>query len=281
MLPDNQESFDLMFDEAFATHAVEKGATVVSILPDWNGSRSIMAIPNCILRSGLFSATRGSGKVFMKRVPIKTISGISIVYTGMRLTQTDLDVWHGILSLSKIQFDPELVDMSAKSFLRMIGRSGGKSDREWLKNSVAKMSATTIEISHGEITYGGSLIDEFYRDEATGRYKLKLNRKLANLFTPAAWTAIDWNQRSALQGKPLALWLHAFYSSHRAAFDYKVETIMALCGGEDGDVFLFRRRLKAALDELNNTIKWSCSYNKGCDTISVARSTSPTPLPVE
>lgn len=277
MATDNQESLNLMFDVASATQAVEKNGAVVCILPDWNGSRAVLAIPNCILRSGLFSATRGSGKTFMKREPIKTLSGISILYTGLRLTQTDLDVWHGILSLSKIQFDPELVDMSAKSFLRMIGRSGGKSDREWLKNSVAKMSATTIEISHGEITYGGSLIDEFYRDEATGRYRLKLNRKLANLFTPAAWTAIDWNQRSALQGKPLALWLHAFYSSHKAPFDYKVETIMELCGSAQEEVFHFRGRLKAAIEELNNTIKWTCSYNKEADSISVNRSSLPQP----
>lgn len=265
-----QASLGLEFPEDVATPAPTDGA----ILPDWHSAKAILAIPNCILRSELFAATRGSN-TFMKRAPLKTLSGISIIYTGPRLTQSDLDVWHGILTLAKMQHDPDLVDMSAKSFLSLIGRSTGKSDREWLKNSIAKQSATTLEITHGDVTYGGSLVDEFYREESTGRYKIRLNKKLARLFTPAAWTAVDWAQRSALQGKPLALWLHAFYSSHRAPFDYKVEKIMELCGGEDDNVNLFRRRLKRALDELNIAIQWQCIHNPDADTISVRHGRAP------
>jgi len=31
----------------------------------------------------------------------------------------------------------------------------------------------------------------------------------------AGWTGIDWDQRQKLRGKPLALWLHGYYASHR------------------------------------------------------------------
>lgn len=270
MINDAQSPLELSFNEVDGSVS-ESGTPVAYILPDWSSSRTVLTIPNCILRGALFSATRGSGKKLLRRVPIKTLSGITIVYTGARLTQADLDVWHGVLALSKMQFDPDLIDFSAKAFLKMIHRSDGKSDREWLKNTVAKMCATTLEITQGDVTYGGSLIDEFYREESTGRYKMKLNRKLANLFAPASWTAIDWNQRSALQGKPLALWLHAFYSSHRAPFDYKTETLMELSGSEFEDIHMFRRRLKQALGELTSTIKWTCSLSKGTDTVSVSK----------
>lgn len=278
MLTDTQTPLDLMFSEVGGADG-SPGSQLACILPEWGCGRSVLAVPNCILRSELFSASRVVSKTLMRRVPIKCLSGITIVYTGIRLTQADLDVWHGVLSLSKMQFDPDHIDMSAKPFLKMIGRSGGKSDREWLKNTIAKMCATTLEITHGDVTYGGSLIDEFYREESTGRHKIKLNRKLANLFAPAAWTAIDWNQRSALQGKPLALWLHAFYSSHRAPFDYKTETLMDLSGSGYDDIRHFRRRLNNALAEISETIKWTCSINKETDTVSIIKSPAPSSPP--
>ncbi|MDQ3061080.1 MAG: plasmid replication initiator TrfA [Pseudomonadota bacterium] len=128
-----------------------------------------------------------------------------------------------------------------KSFLRLIGRGGeggvniGKSDRDWLKNALARLSANTVEIKQGPYAYAGSLVDEYFRDEDSGRYVLVLNPRMKVMFGREGWTQIDWSLREALRGHPLAQWLHGFYSTHACPFPLKVETLHKLCGSATGE----------------------------------------------
>ena len=48
------------------------------------------------------------------------------------------------------------------------------------------------------------------------------------LFGRDGWTGLDFDIRRQLRGKPLALWLFSFYSSHAEPFPYKVETLHEL-----------------------------------------------------
>lgn len=241
------------------------------ILPVWDDNGKSIILPNCFVRSGLFGISKSSGNILLKRKKIPCAAGIDIVYTGPVLVQSDFDVWYGLLSLSKAQCDRHVVNFGTKPLLSMLGRSTGKSDREWLKGVIAKLSATTIEVSFGDVTYGGSLIDEFVRDETTGRYAVRLNKKLANLFAPNAWSAIDFQVRSKLRHKPLAQWLHAFYSTHRTPLEYGVEKIMCICGSESMELYAFRQCLREALDAVATVTGWKCVINKESDTVAVRK----------
>jgi len=242
-----------------------------SILPGWTGSKRILAAPNCLLRSSLFAATRPSSDKFVREMKICSISGVDIKYTGLLLTQTDLDVWHGILMIAREQKAPEFVDMSVKPFLKMIERQTGKAERDWLKSSLTKLKTAAIEVTSKDVTYVGSLIDEYYRQESTGHLAIKVNQKLAELFAPNSWTAIDWNQRSCLQRKALAQWIHAFYSTHRAPFPIRVATIMKMCGSKHKELRMFRRALREALSEVASVTGWVCRIDKSSDKVMVSR----------
>lgn len=111
----------------------------------------------------------------------------------------------------------------------------GKGDRIWLRNTMARLSATNIEVVQGPYAYGGSLIEEYFRDEHTGRYVVILNPRMKVMFSRDNWTRIDWGIRHALLGHPLAQWLHGYYSSHASPFPIKVETLHSLCGSETGE----------------------------------------------
>lgn len=224
------------------------------VLPFWPEGRH--GVPNAILRSALFSVVERGKRKYMKRAEVASIQGLEIRYTGEQLDQSDLDAWQGLLSLARRQQLGDRVEFSIKPFLGMISRSDGKSDREWLKIAISRMSATTIEIRHGDLTYGGSLIDEFYRDERTGRYVIVLNEKLVNLFQPTAWTALDWNSRVNLKRQQLAQWLHAFYSTHSKPFAYKVETLRELSGSGVQVPRMFRFKLRKALDQVAAVTGW-------------------------
>jgi len=208
-------------------------------LPLW--PEPTRGVPNGVLRSALFGAIKRGKRRYMEREAIASVKGVSIVYTGPRLDQSDLDVWEGALHLARLVKLGNRIEFTEKGFLRSIGRGGpsggniGKSDREWLRKVLARLTATAIEVTQGPYTYVGSLIDEYFRDSVSSRYVVILNPRMKALFNRDGWTQIDWRIRHALIGHPLAQWLHGFYSTHAAPLPYKAETLHHLCGSETGE----------------------------------------------
>lgn len=208
-------------------------------LPLW--PEPVRGVPNGVLRSALFGAIKRGKRRFMELESIACLNGVSIIYTGPRLDQSDLDVWQGALHLARTVKLGNRIEFTEKGFLRLIGRGGpnghniGKSDREWLRKVLARLTATAVEVSQGPCTYCGSLIDEYFRDNISSRYVVILNPHMKALFRHDSYTRVDWSIRHALIGHPLAQWLHGFYSTHAAPIPYKVETLHRLCGSESGE----------------------------------------------
>jgi hypothetical protein len=223
-------------------------------IPTWPDQKR--GIPNLCLRSALFGVIQRGRRKAVKREAIAAVNGLSIHYTGWRLDQGDFDVLAHSLHLASHQSTGQYVQFTAKGFLKGIGRSHGKSGREWLKDSLRRLIASAVEIrlevqSHfGRETffYTGSLLDEFYYTEEDQTYFLKFNAKLATLFD-AGWTQLQWQQRLALR-TDLAKWLHGFCASHRLPYPMKVSTLQQLCGSDCGRLSDYRSKLRLALDEL-------------------------------
>ena len=238
-------------------HAKIQALSINQPIPTWPDQKR--GIPNLCLRSALFGVIQRGRRKAVKREPIAAINGLNICYTGWRLDQGDLDVLAHALHLASHQSTGQYVQFTAKGFLKGIGRSHGKSGREWLKDSLRRLTASAVEIrlevpSHfgsETFSYTGSLLDEFYYTEEDQTYFLKFNAKLATLFD-AGWTQLQWQQRLLLR-TDLAKWLHGFYASHRAPYPMKVNTLQQLCGSDCGRLSDFRTKLRSALDELIKT----------------------------
>jgi hypothetical protein len=229
-------------------------------LPMWNDR--VRGVPNSVLRSALFTATSRGKRAYMERVKIASVDGIQILFTGPRLDQADLDVWEQCLHIARTYRLGNTIQFSAYTFLKAIGRSTGKSQHEWLKGAFARLRTSDVEISDGKRTFFGTLISGGMRNEETGFYELVLNPKIASLYD-AGWTGEDWEQRKALKGKSLALWLHGFYSTHAEPFDYKIETLWKLCGSEAKELKHFKENLMDALVSLNEATSWNCRIEDG------------------
>lgn len=216
----------------------ERALAASTRMPGWPDTAR--GVPNSVLRSALFGAFGRGKRKYLNREPMPSIAGNAILYTGIRLDQSDLDVWEGIIHLSRNNNLGEPIYFTVRGLLRLIGRGGpsgesiGKSDRDWLKGVISRLKAATIEIQQGPYAYGGSLIDEYFRDDASGCYVVTLNPRMKVLFGRDTWTSIDWEIRSALRGHPVAQWLHGFYSTHAKPFDYTVSKLHRLCGSETG-----------------------------------------------
>jgi hypothetical protein len=205
-------------------------------------------VPNGVLRSALFGAIRKGARKYMDRERIEAQGGTEIFYTGQTLDQGDLDLWENVLHIYSQRKAGEECRFRAVSMLKLLGKTDTGKNRNLLYARLLRLKANGVEVKQGRFSYIGSLIDEAYKDNVTQEYVIVLNAKLQPLFSVDQFTQVQWDVRHALDGKPLAQWLHGFYASHAEPFALKVETLRKLCGSKTVRIDHYRHDLRKALD---------------------------------
>jgi hypothetical protein len=223
-------------------------------LPLW--AEACRGVPNSVLRSALFGVVRRGPRSFQQRVQKASVEGIRIIHTGPQLDQADLDVWEQALQLARTGGLGCRIQFTASQFLKSIGRGNGKSQHEWLKGAFARLAASVVEIQDGHRAYFGAILSHGGRDDQTGRYIIEMNPKLIELYGLDGWSSVEFDQRMALKKRPLAQWLHGYYSSHAKPFPVKVETLHRLCGSQNTAIKAFRQDLRSALEKLEEVTHW-------------------------
>jgi hypothetical protein len=208
----------------------------------------VRGMPNPALRSALFAAVQGKSRRFINDEPLATIGGIQLRFKGEQLNQEDAAVCTELFHLARLHPLGNTCQTSAHALLKALGRHTGYSEHLQLHKSIRRLQQP-LEIKAGRHAYFGSLVMEGAKDEVTRHYLIKINPKLAALFDHG-WTGLDREQRLRLRGKPLTLWLHAFYASHERPYPYKVGTLRDLAGSQTKDLKAFRQNLRKALAEL-------------------------------
>lgn len=229
----------------------EAGGQVV-LLPVW--PNPVRAVPNGFLRSALFGALPKGPRRNMKLERVAALEGIEIFYTGEQLDQDDLDVWEAVLHLCKVQAMGKRHAFTAYELLKLLGKddTGGKrGTRKLVDGRLERLHTCTVRIKVGRCSYSGHLIHELYRDEETKRYAVVLNPKLCGLFESDQFTQLEWAVRQSLDGKPLAQWLHGFYSSHAAPLPISIAKLRELCGSEVTRTCDFKKKLIKALEAVS------------------------------
>ncbi|MDQ3959170.1 MAG: plasmid replication initiator TrfA [Pseudomonadota bacterium] len=217
-------------------------------LPIWPGP--VRGAPNTFLRSALFSAIQGKTRRALKNQLLGSTQGVSVKFTGWQLDQSDLDVWEQAIHTARTHPLGNICHFKANAFLKAMGRSNGKKDYVWLHEAITRLVACAVEIRSGEKVFTGSLLSSCIRDEATRVYKLTLDADTIQLYGREDWTGVEWEQRQALRGKPLALWLHGFYSSHARPYPIRVDTLRELSGSANKESRDFKRKIKATFADL-------------------------------
>ena len=227
-------------------------------LPLW--PEVVRGVPNAALRSALFGAIKKGARAYLERQEIHAQEGIRIVYTGARLDQGDLDVWETVLHTVRLQALGDECRVTAYQLLKVLGKTDTGINRDTLDRRLSRMKATGVDVTVGRYGYEGSLIDEVYRDKETRQYVIRLNPKLSALFAADQFTQVDWTVRHALDGKPLAQWLHGYYASHAKPYPVNVATLLKLSGSENEDPSSGRQKLRKALDAVTEA---SAAHGEG------------------
>lgn len=237
----------------------------------------IRGVPNAILRSALFGALPKGQRAFQTRVKKASVDGVVVIHTGPQLDQADLDVWQHCLHIARIEGTGTRIYFTASSFLQAIGRGTGKkgdktgkTQHEWLKDVLARLSSSAVEVADGKKAYFGPLLHHGVRDDVTDKYVIEINPAIIAIFGTDGWTGVEYQIRKSLQKKQLAQWLHGFYSSHARPFPMKVETLLQLCGSQAKLLKNFRTDLRNALATLAEATGWTCEID-GDDLVCVTK----------
>jgi TrfA protein len=217
-------------------------------LPLWHEQKR--GTPNTFLRSALFAAIQSKDRIYLEQVVLYSQQGITVKFTGKQLNQEDLDVWEALVHLARQHPLGTECSFTAYGILKMLGLPTGGHQHERLHSAIIRLTACAVEIQHEGVKYFGSLIESGVKDEVTSHYVISINRKLNRLFGDHQWTAIDWEQRLLLRGKPLAQALQAYFSSHERPYPVNLSTLRQLTGSRNAQPADFKRKVRAALDAL-------------------------------
>jgi len=229
--------------------------------------------PNSFLRSALFSATQGQDnkdRPYLDGAILASQQGFTIKYTGKQLNQDDLTLWETLVHLAKEQPLSNICEFTAYEILKSLQINTGKAEYDRLEKGIDRLTACQVKITFNGKTFSRSLIIGYEKLEATSHYRLELSLDLIKLYGKSDWTAIDWGQRITLRKKPMAQFLHGYYSSHKAPYPVKVATLHQLSGSKTKRLAKFKENLKAALDELVK-IDFLESYSIEDDLVTVKR----------
>ena len=132
-----------------------------------------------------------------------------------------------------------------------MGKTDTGKNRLTLSERITRLVASAVTVKQGRYSYIGSLIAGAAKDEQTQEWVIELDPRLSPLFAADQFTQIEWAVRRDLDGKPLAQWLHGFYSSHAQPLPLRIETLHRLCGSEACVMSDFAKTLRAALNDVS------------------------------
>ncbi len=248
-------------------------------LPMW--PEVVRGGPNALLRSAFFAGIHSKKRQKLgiqikpekepEGVTIAAQDGIKIKYAGTQLNQYDADVFFEALHLARRHsLETECV-FTGGSFLRGIGRTRNDLNYEDLNDSLKRLRNGSLEIEWNikgrRYVFTGSLVASYIRETTTKLYKVTFASEIRTLFSPACWTQLEWNERMALKGKPLAQWLHSYYSTHASPFPVSVAFLHEKTGSPTKLLKHFKTELRNAFGHLHTVLGWEPSWNGDLVTI--------------
>ena len=268
-------------DRSSANTALQRSPSQLPIWPE-----AVRGGPNAILRSALFAGIQSKKRLVLgtqtrpdimpEGVPIASQDGIKITFAGTQFNQYDADVFFETLHRARRQKLEAACEFQGADFLASIGRSASKLCYEDLAQSLERLRRGSVHlewtVNGRRYLFSGGLVAYFVRETTTKMYKVTFAKEILTLFSAASWTQLEWNERMALKGKPLAQWLHSYFSTHAHPFPVSVSFLHEKSGSPTTLEKHFKVELRNALNALETTLSWTITWNR--NLVSVSRTPS-------
>lgn len=141
---------------------------------------------NAEFRLALFPPSDGGGDPpYLKAEEIYRADGLTVLFTGPRLSSSDLGVYLELVRLADASPQHGEATFSTASMLKAIGRKPDQG--EWLHDVFIRLCCGALDISDGMETYGGVLLKGGTHNLETQVYSVSLDIKLARFVTAGVW----------------------------------------------------------------------------------------------
>lgn len=224
-----------------------------AVLPLWDDENR--AVPNHFIRSGLFTVNSGIRREFIPDLQIASLSNLDVVYRGEELQQSDLTVWMALINMARNKPLSEAIYFTGYQIVTDCGWRLHSDSYKKVKDAIKRLKVTALSIAAkgNESAYAGSLIRDYAFADASAedgdtKWMVRFEPRISALFMEDNTTFLQWEERKRIGPRAkLALWLHAFYFSHRGdPLPNAVSRLHELCRSKDS-LSSFRRNLKTAL----------------------------------
>ncbi len=149
-------------------------------LPPW--PEATRGCPNAILRSALFGVVAPGRRNILWNQQVLSSAGHSIIFSGEKLDQSDLDLWLEILHLARKKELGQKIAFSARSIIKSLGvKSVCGKDIARLKKNIQRLNRANLTIKEGGVS-GRNLVDSYDISEA-GEIVISINPDVANMFS--------------------------------------------------------------------------------------------------
>ncbi len=165
-------------------------------LPFWKDDHR--AMPNHIARSGLFTPVKKGTRSFINNEIISSRCDVEITYSGLRLDESDADLWMLLLHKFRNTSPGEKYFINRAELLTDLGKSRGKESYKWLEDSMNRLHGA-IKITSKRYKVSCSLLQLYAIDEETSRYYFKIDKSVAKLFSNKEFSLIQWDKRKKLK----------------------------------------------------------------------------------
>lgn len=248
------------------------------ILPLWDEENR--GIPNPFVRSGLFSVGNSEKREYVVDMVIASLSNYEIKFTGAELHQEDLSVWMSLINLAREKPMSEAIYFTGYQIIKDLGWRMHSDTYRRVQESIERLKVTGLKITTkgNKSAYSGSLIRDYAwteRDEAGNiKWMVRFEPRISALFLEDTTTLLEWSIRKKIGTRStLALWLHAFYTTHRDPIPNSLAKIHELCRSTD-TLSSFRRNIRNALEKLVEK-EFLKSYSLDNDMLRVEKCTKP------
>lgn len=265
-LPDDATANEV--SSARRRQSVRKGKD--TFLPSWKDMA--VALPAALLRSALFESGQsvqanssavltGDKRLMVANKEVASLGYFTLTLSGYELCQFDRHVYATCLdyfrdrALSRDD-NEESVKTSFYEFISRMGKHYGVTTHKAVRASLLRLSMAQLRLRLNRwnlevpklltVSFEDGAIDGNYM--ASDLLNLRVNERVAELFGPGAWTAVD-KDAAAYDG--LKGWLASFYASHSGPAWLDVSLLHKI-SGYSPNFANFKASLKKALEKLKD-----------------------------
>ncbi len=205
-------------------------------------------MPAIFARSPIFGIVENGKRRYLENEVIISWSGYEIRFTGLQLTQHDLDVWLEAFCRA-LKNNNYSFEYATYDFLKAIGKLNSGKNSNLLDKSFTSLSTCYVEIRTDDVLiYAGKLIDEYRRGRGKVKSKVAINPDIIRLFGKD-YVVINRSFRQGLKTN-FQKWQYNYISSQRATpkdpHRINLENIQPLTGSIDSNLRRFRVKFKSA-----------------------------------